>query len=116
MATDRTQAKRIEHLREEEARRYENALRYLLEDERGRWFISHMLERCHVFSSVIPTDGELNRALVLEGERRVGVELYADLKKLAVLDTSGVCDNQRRIAELEYGRFMARYQEGEATT
>ena len=115
MTTDKAQAKRIEHLREEEARRDENALRYLLEDERGRWFVSRMLERCHVFTSVIPADGDMSRLLVSEGERRVGVELYDNLKTLAVIDESGACDNQRRMAELEYGRFLARYEKGEAT-
>ena len=111
MTTAKTQARRIEHLREEEARRDENALRYLLADERGRWFISRMLERCHVFSSTIP-DGDMSRLLVSEGERRVGLELYENLRALSVLDESGVCDAARREAEMEYGQFMARYKTG----
>lgn len=109
MTMDATQAKRIENLRAEEARRDEAALRYLLADERGRWFISRMLERCHVFSMA---GGDVNRLLTFEGERNVGVELYGNLKTLAVLDKTGVCDKQRRAAEMEYGRFMARYKTG----
>lgn len=115
MTADMTEAKRIEHLREEESRRDENALRYLLEDERGRWFIQRMMERCHVFASTIPADGNASRMFVAEGERRVGVELYENLKRLSVIDKSGTCEMQRRMAEMEYGRFMALYEKGEAT-
>jgi len=111
MTTDKAQAKRIEHLREEEARRDENALRYLLADERGRWFLSRMMERCHVFSSVIPADGNMHRVLVSEGERRVGLELYGNLRTLSAIDETGECAMQRRAAEMEYGQFLARYQE-----
>lgn len=109
MTTDKVQARRIEHLREEEARRDENALRYLLDDARGRWFLSRMMERCHVFSSTIPADGDMSRVLVAEGERRVGLELYTNLRTLSVIDESGACDAARRAAEKEYGQFMARY-------
>ena len=115
MTTDKQQAKRIEHLREEEAKRDENALRYLLEDERGRWFLSRMMERCHVFTSTVPADNEMSRMLVSEGERRIGVELYANLRLLSVMDETGKCEAYRRMAEMEYGRFMARYTKGEAT-
>ena len=112
MTADQQQAKRIEKLRAEEARRDEAALRYLLADKRGRWFLSRMMERCHVFSSTIPADGELNRVLVVEGERRVGLELYENLRTLSALDESGVCDAKRRAAEKEYGQFLARYKTG----
>lgn len=108
--TAETQAKRIANLRAEEVRRDEAALRYLLADERGRWFISRMLERCHVFSTTANDD--MNRMLLMEGERRVGVELYDNLRMLSVIDETGVCEEQRRTAEAEYGRFMVRYKIG----
>ena len=108
--TDRDEAKRIENLRAEEARRDEAALRYLLADKNGRWFVYRMLERCHVFSST--ADGNANRMMMMEGERRVGVELYENLRRLSVLDESGECAKQRSLAEAEYVSFMARYTNG----
>ena len=106
--TAETQAKRIANLRAEEARRDEAAIRYMLADERGRWFISRMLERCHVFTPTAYDD--INRMLIMEGERRVGLELYD--RMLSVTDETGVCAEQRRTAEAEYGRFMVRYKIG----
>lgn len=112
--TEREEAKRIENLRAEEARRDEAALRYLLADKNGRWFISRMLERCHVFSST--ADGNANRMMVMEGERRVGVELYENLRMLSALDESGECAKNRSLAEAEYVGFMARYKNGKEQT
>ncbi len=108
--TAETQAKRIENLRAEEIRRDKAALRYILSDERGRWFISRMLERCHVFSATANDD--TNRMLIMEGERRVGVELYENLRMLTFIDETGGCEKQRRTAEAEYYRFMVRYKTG----
>ena len=108
MTTDKTQARRIVNLRAEETRRDEAALRYMLADERGRWFISRMLERCHVFTPTAYDD--INRMLINEGERRVGLELYD--RMLSIVDETGVCAEQRRMAEAEYGRFMVRYKTG----
>lgn len=105
-----TQAKRIANLQAEEMRRDEAALRYLLADARGRWYISRMMERCHVFGTTAHDD--TNRMLIMEGERRVGVELYDNLRMLSVLDKTGVCAEQRRTAEAEYGRFLVRYKTG----
>lgn len=110
--TEKQEAKRIEHLREEEARRDEAALRFLLSDERGRWFLSRMMERCNVHS--IAT-GDVHQILMFEGARRVGVELYDNLRMLVGIDESGECLEKIHIAEMEYGRFMARYKKGEAT-
>lgn len=111
--TERDEAKRIENLRAEEARRDEAALRYLLADKNGRWFVYRMLERCHVFSVFSSTaDGNANRIIMMEGERRVGVELYENLRRLSVLDESGECAKHRSLAEAEYFSFMARYTNG----
>jgi len=107
---DRTQAQRVDHLREEEARRDEAALRFMLSDERGRWFISRMLERCHVYSMA---GGDMSQILLFEGERRVGVELYDNLRILAGLDDSGKCYEEIHKGEREYGAFLARYKRKE---
>lgn len=112
MTAEEAQAKRMEKLRAEEARRDEAALRFLLGDQRGRWFLSRMLERCHVFTSTIPQGGDMSRVLVSEGERRVGVELYANLRTLRAIDKSGECSELWQTAEREYGQFMARYELG----
>lgn len=107
MTTDEQQAKRIENLREEEMRRDEAALRYLIGDERGRWFLSRMLERCHVFSMA---PGDASRILIFEGERNVGVELYSNLRMLAAIDETGQSLMNLQTAEREYGAFLARYE------
>ena len=104
---DKDQARRREHLREEEARRDEASLRYLLSDERGRWFLSRMLERTHIHSMA---GGDINQLLLFEGERRVGVELYDNLRMLAALDETGTCYEEIHKAEREYGAFLARYR------
>lgn len=104
---DRTQARRIEHLREEEARRDEASLRYLLSDEKGRWFLSRMMERAHVHEVA---SGDIHQILLFEGERRVGCELYNNLRTLCSLDESGKCYEELQKGEREYGAFLARYQ------
>lgn len=103
-----TQAKRIANLQAEEMRRDEAAIRYMLADKRGRWFISRILERCHVFTPTAYND--VNRMLIMEGERRIGLELYD--RMLSVIDETGVCAEQRRMAEAEYARFIVRYKTG----
>ena len=107
MTTDKQQAKRIENLREEEMRRDEAALRYLIGDERGRWFLSRMLERCHVFNMMT---GDVNQILFWEGERAIGVELYGNIRTLAALDETGQSLRNLQTAEQEYGAFLARYR------
>lgn len=107
---DRTQAKRIEHLREEEARRDEASLRFLLSDEKGRWFLSRIMERAHLHEVA---SGDIHQILLFEGERRVGVELYQNLRTLASLDESGKCYEELQKAEREYGAFLARYNRKE---
>lgn len=108
MTTNRQQAKRNEHLREEEARRDEAALRYLLSDERGRWFLSRMMERCNIYGAA---SGDIHQMLIFEGGRRVGVELHDNLRMLAEFDETGQCLDQIQIAEREYDAFLARYRE-----
>ena len=109
-----TQAKRIANLQAEEMRRDEAALRYMMADKRGRWYISRMMERCHVFGTTAHDD--TNRMLIMEGERRVGVELYDNLRTLSAIDTTGICERAWREAENEYGRFLARYKIGKEQT
>ena len=107
---DKIQAQREEHLRKEEARRDEAALRYLLSDKRGRWFISRMLERCNVYSVA---GGDMSQILLCEGARRVGVELHDNLRTLAALDETGQCYEDIHQGEREYGAFLARYKREE---
>lgn len=106
MTADQERAKRNEHLREEEARRDEAALRYLLSDERGRWFLSRMMERTGLYSVA---SGDIHQQLIFEGGRRVGLELHDNLRMLAVLDETGECLRHIHTAEREYGAFLARY-------
>lgn len=106
MTADKEKAKKIEHLRGEEARRDEAALRYLLSDERGRWFLSRMMERTGIYSVAI---GDIHQQLIFEGGRRVGMELHNNLRMLAALDETGECLRHIHTAEREYGAFLARY-------
>lgn len=86
-------------------RKDRQALEYILEDERGRWFFMRLLESCHILSSTYPPEDHTNRMLVYEGERRVGLNLLArtvgDLKDL----------RHKQQAESEYYAFMQRMEE-----
>lgn len=106
MTADQERAKRNENLREEEARRDEAALRYLLSDKRGRWFLTRMMERTGIYS--VASD-DIHQQLIFEGGRRVGLELHDNLRMLAALDETGECIENIHTAEREYGAFLARY-------
>lgn len=80
------------------------ALRYLMADERGRWFAMRLFEQCHMVQAVPFSEGNVNRLLVSEGERRVGLVLLSNMEALGVL-------NEKQQAEREYYAFMRQMKE-----
>ena len=48
-----------------------NAVRYLLADHRGRYFLQMLMDECGVYNSTYA--GDVNDMLVSEGMRRVGL-------------------------------------------
>lgn len=90
-AVDRANAKR-------EAKD-EKGLRYLLADERGRWFLMRLFERCHMLDTTFPQEDHTNRMLVYEGERRVALRIQHEI--MAREDIEDSMEQARR----EYNAF-----------
>lgn len=65
------------------------AVAYVMNSSDGRWFVSRLLENCHVDSAlgVLRNDGNMvmdtNAMLVQEGERRVGLILKSNVLSLS---------------------------------
>lgn len=65
------------------------ALDYMMSSPDGRWFISRLLDNCHVNSmlGIAHPDGRIgvdeNIMLIQEGERRVGIMLRRNILSLA---------------------------------
>lgn len=78
------------------------ALEYLMADKRGRWFFMRLCECCHILNSTFPNEGDVNRLLVYEGERRVALNILANI---ANLGEKALADKQ--LAEREYHAEMA---------
>lgn len=63
----------------EQAEKDGRALDYLLSDEDGRWFLMRLFERCHIFSTTYPNEGDINQMMVWEGERRVALNILGNI-------------------------------------
>ncbi len=61
------------------------AISYVMESPDGRWFVSRLLENCHIDSALglLRSDGSMvmdtNAMLVQEGERRVGLVIKENI-------------------------------------
>lgn len=76
------------------------ALKYILADERGRWFLMRLMERCHILDTTYPDSDHVERFLLQEGERRVALDIQSNIvEKARALD-------EKALAEKEYYRFM----------
>lgn len=80
------------------------ALRYLMADASGRWFFMRLLEQCHVLSPAVFSEENVNRLLIAEGERRVGLTILHNVEMMNVLD-------EKQQAEREYSAFMRQMKE-----
>lgn len=96
---------------ESAALRDKAAIEYVMGDPNGRWFVSRLLENCHVNSmlGIIRDDGcmvmDTNAMLVQEGERRVGLMLRNNI--------AGMSDGLRllQLMEVEEKSYNDRQQE-----
>ena len=73
------------------------ALDYLLADARGRWFLMRLCERCHIHSTTYPDEDNINRMLVYEGERRIALNILANI---SIMGERAV--EAKQLAEREY--------------
>lgn len=91
-----------ETLEQEQIVKDSEALRYILEDSRGRWFLMRLFDRCHMLSTTYPDEGQVNQMLIWEGERRVALNLLSNIN---LLGPDAV--NARQLAEREYTSYNA---------
>ena len=78
-----------------------SALLYMLDDPAGRWFMMRLFERCHLVNSRLFSEENVNRLLVMEGQRRVGLHI----QNLITSDPATLAAKQK--AESEYHAFMS---------
>ena len=76
------------------------ALGYLLNHPDGRWFLMRLFERCHLIGGGVFPEDNVNRLLILEGERRVGLHI----QNLITSDMEALASKQT--AESEYHALM----------
>lgn len=94
-----------QNIAEEKVRKMDlAALRYLMADASGRWFLMRLLEQCHVLSPAVFSEENVNRLLIAEGERRVGLTILHNVELMNVLDA-------KQQAEREYYAFMRQVDE-----
>ena len=91
-----------ETLEQEQIVKDPEALRYILEDSRGRWFLMRLFDRCHMLSTTYPDEGQVNQMLIWEGERRVALNILSNVN---LLGPDAV--NARQLAEREYTSYNA---------
>lgn len=91
-----------ETLEQEQIIKDSEALRYILEDSRGRWFLMRLFDRCHMLSTTCPDEGQVNQMLIWEGERRVALNILSNVN---LLGPDAV--NARQLAEREYTSYNA---------
>ena len=80
-------------------------LEYLLSDERGRWLVMRLFERCHMMSTTFPPTDDTGRMLIYEGERRVAL----GIKDNIVRDADRL--QKLQLAEREYRAWMTKQEE-----
>lgn len=80
------------------------ALRYLMSDACGRWFLMRLLEQCHVLSPAVFSEENINRLLIAEGARRVGLVILHNIELMNALE-------EKQQAEREYSAFMRQMKE-----
>lgn len=104
------EARIIAYARQEQEKRDEASLEYLLADERGRWFLMRLMDRCHIMDSTFPDSDRTNRMLIAEGERRAALTVRQNIMHIA----DGIERYQE--AEREYQAFQQRMEDLMQTT
>ncbi len=101
----RREADIIAYAQREQEKKDSDALNYLLTDEKGRWFLMRLFDRCHMMSSTYPDTDHTDRMLIAEGERRAALTVKNNIMQLgddAVL--------QYQTGEREYAAWQKRMQ------
>lgn len=76
------------------------ALIYMMNHVNGRWFLMRLFERCHIIGGGPFPEDNVNRMLVMEGERRVGLHIQN------IITDDGDMLTLKQKAESEYYAFM----------
>lgn len=109
---DKESMKKIEHLRQEMAKKDERALRFILEHERGRWFFMRLMERCGCVHRASPKNPQ--EIAMLSAQQQIGDGLDKNIRQMYDNSPSqAMADDiigSRRLAEDEYFRFKRRFK------
>jgi hypothetical protein len=104
------EARIIAYASQEQEKRDTASLDYLMADERGRWFLMRLMDRCHIMDSTFPDSDHTNRMLIAEGERRAALTVRQNIMHMA----DGLARYQQ--AEREYMAFQQRMEDLMQTT
>lgn len=91
----------IRRLDQAEKQKDEAALRYLLDDERGRWMLMRLYDRCHMDRAL-----QLDHIELCEGERRVALSIHSAIRALGTDAMEGLYQ-----ARAEYEDFKQKRQQ-----
>lgn len=80
----------------------EQSLDFVMSNEHGRWFVSRLLDRCSILSSM-PTSNT-NDLLIFEGKRRIGLEIMVAIQSQGLVE-------QRQQGEKEYADTIRKIDE-----
>ena len=88
------------YVQKKQQQKDEAALRYILEDERGRWFLERLFKRCHMEASTFGDLERTNGMMIFEGERRVALDILRNIRLLGPEGLKG-----KQLAETERMTF-----------
>lgn len=93
--TDEKSGKLVTELHAYKIRRDLDSLKFLLDNELGRWFLMRLFDRCDLFASGFNSDASI--MAFIQGKREIGLMYLGDIKTLG---TSAV--DKKLLAEKEY--------------
>lgn len=109
--TSDTDYKRQQKINKLERLKDREAVLYMLADERGRWFLSRLMDACGT-KKEMPDD--VNRIFIAEGKRRIGLYIEDFIRSVAEEQTEAYEKGEvnikeaRRKAEDEYSEWSLR--------
>lgn len=109
--TEDTDYKRRQKVNELERLKDKAAVIYMLEDERGRWFLSRLMDACGT-EREMPDD--VNKIFIAEGKRRIGLYIEDFIRSIEEAQTEAYEKGEinikeaRRRAEDEYREWSLR--------
>ena len=93
------------YVKDERSRKDAASIDYMLDDEKGRWFLMRLMDNCHIFNSLYTGAEDTNKLLIFEGERRAALTIRNNICSLP----DGLAMLQQ--AEAEYADWKHHVQE-----